>query len=276
MEKLQKEYYLIDEEAFPVEEPSFLESLQRPQIYEVIRLQRGVPLFLEEHVERMKRSSEARGYDFEVTYTQIKKRMRKLALLNEEENLNVKMLYSKNDRGGYSLAMFFNESYYPEASCYEEGVDTITASIQRSAPTVKIQDDDYKNRIASLLEESGAFEVILLNEENKATEGSKSNLFFIKERKIFTSPPEKVLMGITRKKVMEAIEEEGLEVVFSNVSLSEISEMDGAFLTGTSIDVLPIRRIDDVILSSSANEVVKQLMGGYRERVARDIQSYGR
>ncbi len=47
--------------------------------------------------------------------------------------------------------------------------------------------------------------------------------------------------------------------------------MDGAFITGTSINVLPIKNIDDIVLDSASNEIVKKVSDLYLNEVNLNI-----
>ena len=85
-----------------------------------------------------------------------------------------------------------------------------------------------------MIRESGVYEVLLVNRESKVTEGSRSNLFFIREGVVRTAPDSEVLPGITRQKVLELISEEGFRLDIRSLALEELPSAEAAFLTGTS------------------------------------------
>ena len=80
---------------------------------------------------------------------------------------------------------------------------------------------------------------------NLITEGSRSNIFFLKGETLVTSPDNVILNGITRKHILEICRENNIKVEFACVKVDEISEFDAVFMTGTSPMVLPFYCIDD-------------------------------
>jgi branched-chain amino acid aminotransferase len=99
-----------------------------------------------------------------------------------------------------------------------------------------------------LIHES-AYEAILVNEMDQITEGSRSNIFFVKNDKLITAPDNLILNGITRKYVIQICKENKIDVVFECVRASEIRNYDAAIMTGTSPMVLPYSCINEVSFS---------------------------
>jgi branched-chain amino acid aminotransferase len=97
-----------------------------------------------------------------------------------------------------------------------------------------------------------------VNEAGNITEGSRSNVFFVAGNKVFTSPDECVLKGITRDYVIQVIEKEGMQVDKTLVNTADLGHIEGVFITGTSIKALPVSMIDNITYSSSTHpKIVK-------------------
>lgn len=76
------------------------------------------------------------------------------------------------------------------------------------------------------------------------TEGSHTNIFFVKEGKVITHPAdEHILNGVTRMIVIQLCLELGIPVVEKPVAESEIEQMDEAFFTGTTTQVAAIAQL---------------------------------
>ena len=90
-------------------------------------------------------------------------------------------------------------------------------------------------------------------------EASKSNVFAIINNTVITPPDDLVLPGITRKYVLEVCREMGIPVRMRAIQLEEIEKVDGLFLTGTSIHVLPVCQVNDTRLSVE-NEIMRKIM----------------
>ena len=78
------------------------------------------------------------------------------------------------------------------------------------------------------------------------TEGSRSNVFFVRDNVFYTAPLPHVLPGTSRKRVLNICQEEGMTVVEQRVNYKDIASYQAAFITGTSPLVLPIAHIDGI------------------------------
>jgi branched-chain amino acid aminotransferase len=103
-----------------------------------------------------------------------------------------------------------------------------------------------------------------VNKQGLITEASRSNVFFIKNEKIYTSPVSMVLPGITRKKVLYVCDRLNIKVEMRNISVSELSDFESCFLTGTARKIVPVKRIEGItfdprnaILNEVSNEFEK-------------------
>lgn len=244
--------------------------INQAKIYEVVRVIDGKPIFMKEHFERMNESLRLSGIKGSLNYEDFKSSAELLINENSYKNLNIRVSYFYNDKP-FTL-FYFIESYYPSKEEFNKGVDTVTVKLQRANPNVKSYQKELKDRVVGIMNEKNAFEAILINQDNTVCEGSKSNVFFVKGDKLITSPDSKVLLGVTRSKVISVCEENLIGIEKRIINFDEIESFDGAFLTGTSNDVLPIRTIDNMKFNSSGNELVKKVSELYLEEVRKEIE----
>lgn len=268
-----KEFLIINGEIEKVIETEIFDKITKPSIYEVIRVIDGVPIFIEDHLERLKKSIKLANYTLDRTDIEIKNDVKKLIKINNIKNLNIKLLFTKIEEIGNVILIYVIESYYPEPKLYKTGIHTILFYYERKKPNIKIIDEDFKKTIEKRLDETTAFEAILVDKDGYITEGSRSNIFFVKGDKIYTVPGRKILLGITRGKVLEVSNELNIEVIEKNVHLEDLDIIDGAFITGTSINVLPITTIENKKLNSVNNCIIKRLSRGYLEKVYNYLQN---
>lgn len=239
------------------------------KIYEVIRVINKKPIFLKEHFERMKESINLSNVKGNLDIEIFKQSTELLISENNIENCNIRVSYYYNKEE--VVLFYFIESNYPSKEMFEAGVHTVTANVQRNNPNVKAFHKEFKDKATHIMEEAKAFEVILINEDNTVSEGSRSNIFFVDGKKLVTSPDSSVLLGVTRSKVIEVCEKNGIEVEKRIIDSKELDSFDGAFITGTSNDVLPIKSIDGWVYNSEDNEVVKKAHGLYMNEVNKEI-----
>jgi len=89
--------------------------------------------------------------------------------------------------------------------------------------------------------------VLLIDSAGNITEGSRSNVFFVNNDKLYSAPGNKILQGITRIKILEICNIAGVRVVETEIPANGVNQYEAAFLTGTSPKVLPISTIEKVV-----------------------------
>lgn len=90
---------------------------------------------------------------------------------------------------------------------------------------------------------AGADEALLVR-DGRVTEGSSSNAWFVRGAQIITAPPNRfILNGISRRFTLQLAEKLGLSVTERALSWDEISTVDEVFMTGTTIEVMPVSEI---------------------------------
>lgn len=268
MEDNAAKYYIMNSNVQDTSVGPAYPDIADDAVYDVIRIINGTPLFFEDHYERMKGSFEAIGKLLKITPVQLRQDIRKLLEANMADNCNVKtIIYGNNGNNGkcgcQACLVYISKSYYPPKEVADEGVKTGLLQMERRNPNAKLVDNEYKNIVSKRIREGGFFEVLLVDSGGRVTEGSKSNIFFVKNGSVLTAPGWSVLKGITRKYVIEACKNAGYEVVEKHVDAVDLEETDGAFLSGTSINVLPIKSIDSLILNSSENHAVDSVRCEY-------------
>ena len=103
-------------------------------------------------------------------------------------------------------------------------------------------------------------------------------MFFIRGNEVYTSPAEQVLLGVTRRKIIEIIGSMGLDLHEESIPAGDAGSFDAAFISGTSPEVLPIERIRKGLIGTADrtgrtedimydvnNEVLRGIMKRYSE-----------
>jgi len=253
-------YMLVNSIITPVSE---YDKKGNVTIYEVIRIIDGVPLYLENHLQRLVASANKINKSVPYSKSQFKELIDKLitSIKVFSGNIKISLNYSDTTLECQTVIAFIPHKY-PSQIEYSEGVDTVTSIDQRVNPGVKMQDDILRNKFNNLLQIQNVYEVILVHPDGYITEGSRSNIFFIKGDTIETSPDEIVLPGITREFIIKICRENNYDINFNYIPYSGISKFDAAFITGTSPKVLPIKRIDKH-LYNLPNKIIENISHKY-------------
>lgn len=231
-------------------------------VYEVIRIIDGIALFLEDHYTRLVSSVYMSGLNFVMDLPEFRHNISELVRLNRIENGNVKFVLAEFGKVNHWSFSFIPHSY-PDKNDYDQGVNIELLLAERKNPNAKIIQNVVRERANQLIADQELYEVLLVDRDGLITEGSRSNVFFVKDEVFYTAPESKVLVGITRQKVIECLKRLNFLIIEESVSSSEIDQYDAAFLTGTSPKVLPVRSIGKQLFNIQL-PVVKELMIQYK------------
>ncbi len=142
----------------------------------------------------------------------------------------------------------------------EAGIDMIVANPERTAPETldpTIKNFQWGDLTRGMIEASdtGAKVAVHLNRHGNVTEGAGFNTFVFKDGTLWT-PDAGVLMGITRRTVLEIAERQGLDVRVTTVPEKILRDADEIFISSTAGGVIPIRSLDGTPVGNKSNSRV--------------------
>lgn len=254
-----------------VEAEAFHFVLRKDNVYEVIRIIENIPLFLDEHMDRMEDSLKLLHLSSPITKEELRVLMADLCRKNGISEGNIKLLINGEERP--VLYLYFIPHSYPNATLYQTGIVTKTLALERSNPNAKVVRQSYKEKVTSFILENGIYEALLINRDNEVTEGSRSNVFFVIAGSLYTPPLKDVLGGVTRKRILSIAENLSIPVKESPVLANDLKNIEAAFISGTSPKILPISSIDEIVLDSSRHPMVLKLMDAYDKKINEYIEN---
>jgi branched-chain amino acid aminotransferase len=248
-DKLFGTFYLAENKLFKCAEANYLFDTTSFQLYEVLRSANGSLIFLEDHLSRLNQGIKSLGLIKTYNEHELKKELNDFLHANKDRLGNVKILCSVGTNK-LRFAAYFTQHSYPEEKIYSEGVKVVTYAIERPDPQIKqIRINNFiRQKIEDIIQSTAAYEVLLVDNENCLTEGSKSNFFLVKGDTIYSAPSETILAGITRKYVLSIAKEKGIKTEYKNLPLKDLDKFEAAFLCGTSPKILPIKEINNITL----------------------------
>ena len=162
-------------------------------------------------------------------------------MLSKILNHNLKL---EVDISGHSI-LYLNPTHYPSEEQYRTGVPTDLFQGERKNPNIKMMDQPLREATDEAIRAHDLYEVILVDGSGQITEGSRSNIFFLKAGEVYTSPLHQVLPGVTRGCIIDIIRSKGIPIHEEPISADQIGAFDAAFISGTSPKVLPIQSIGE-------------------------------
>ena len=252
------------------------ESLQKPVeiriYYETVRVKDGVLLFVEDHLQRLVNS--VKGLEnFPVDTAKILAESYSFIDLDGIKDGSIRIVLTKE-----TLLIHQADITLPSSGQFENGINTSILNWERKTPNLKIFRGDYKTTVNEKFKVENAhglpFELVLTDNGGKLYEGSMSNLFVIRDGKVYSAPDNKILIGITRKRVMTALERSGLKLEIGTFAPEELDpKTDAVFVSSTPFDILPVRYMDDYEFDSANNEILKMISKMYQEYTSEYIDA---
>jgi branched-chain amino acid aminotransferase len=251
-------YFIFNGELRSTDE--FIPSENAGGIYEVLRVLKGVPLFLDEHLKRFFQSAEIAGKTIRFTSAEIERFVWKLIKQNNVPEGNILLSCKTN------LKAFFIAHKYPEINWYKTGVKCEILGAERNKPNAKVFQTSVRQMADDMIQHKKVYEVLLVDRLGRITEGSRSNVFFVKENRVLTPPADEVLLGITRQKTIGLIHSREIPFSEEAVFLKDLKKFDAVFVTGTSPKILPVSQVGDVNFNPQ-NEIVRLLIQEFDEMI---------
>jgi len=98
----------------------------------------------------------------------------------------------------------------------------------------------------------GYDEILLIDEDGYVAEGPTVNVFLVDAAGTLITPPAAaVLLGVTRRSLLEIARYDGIPVREARVTPEELAAATEVFVTGTSALVLPVASVDDKPIGSA-------------------------
>lgn len=214
---------------------------------------------LDPHLDRLYHSVHALQLDLRMTKDEMRKAIIETVRRNGNSDFYIKVLVTRgispepviNPRHceKASVVIFARQTQYevsPEKK--ESGIRIKVCSIRRNSHQSlepKIKSLNYINIVMGKLEawSCGFDEAVMLNDQGFVCECPGFNILAIKGDTLFT-PRNDILVGITRRSVIEMAEDLGLKTEEGDYTIYDFTEADEVFMTNTVAGVAPVVGID--------------------------------
>jgi branched-subunit amino acid aminotransferase/4-amino-4-deoxychorismate lyase len=217
-------------------------------VYENIKVDRGRPFYLEEHLRRLHKSAAMLDLEVGVDIPTLVCWFNLLCQVDPEATWSFKTLVIGPAEAGASPIIGMQADPLPTypAAFYETGAAAILYEGQRALPRCKSLNTlmNYLARRAAT--RVGALEG-LLHHHGHLTEGARSNLFVVRQGQLMTPPEAEVLSGITRDIVLQTMRDTPHPVIEAPISI-DLSLYEEVFISSTSMHVMPITRIGNQLI----------------------------
>jgi D-alanine transaminase len=229
-------------------------------VYEVVRTYRGAPFELAAHLDRLNRSVKELSLSQPYSKAQWAQWIQQgLGQAGYEEA----KVYIQITRGAAPRDHAFPPEVRPTVVMTIRELHPLSLQIRRDGVSACTCEDlrwgrcDIKslNLLGNVLareeaRKAGVFEAILVK-DGLVTEGSLSNVMAVQSGTIVTAPEgPRILSGVTRTVVLGLAEKENIPVEERFLPVDSLYTADEVFLTGTTLEVLGVVRVDGRTIGS--------------------------
>jgi len=256
-------------------------------IYETLRAYDGVVFMFDEHIDRLFRSASMIELGVPKSPDEIKKAVYKTIEANRLKEAVIRITISRG-AGPIGLdpalcpeptfVIFASQFREYPVRFYRKGVNITIAGIRRNysrALDPRIKSLNFLNNVLAKIEakKKGAYEAVMLNHRGYLAEGTISNIFFIRDKVLYTpSPKVGILDGITRGIILDAARELQIKIREGRFRPEDVYGSQEVFISNTTMEVMPVAGIVKVMTFPAPGDFTRLLHKAYKKRVAEYIE----
>lgn len=239
-------------------------------VFETMRISRGKVFFLAEHLRRLGKG--LRALSLVCPYTKKEVEDRVGALLRENRFKEGRMrLTVWREKKEMRISIAASLQPVPSPTAYRKGFVACAYPRPLRAGSfggdVKSIEYRFYLQAYAYARRRGCDEAILLNRQGAVVEGSRTNIFFVRNGVLLTPAlTTRCLKGVTRQVIVRLARSLNLRMRSMTVGLSCVLTADEAFLTNSSWGVMPLVRLNGRRISDGqAGPVTEKLLHDYQK-----------
>lgn len=223
-------------------------------VFDVLRTYGPTPFRLRQHVERLLRSAQQIDLMLPWSADEIEKIVDQTLMYNGNLcNVTVRLIATGGVSANFitpqerpTLAVILAPVTSPNPALYTQGAALISVEMERFMPAVK-----SLNYITAIMAQkrarsAGVVEALYRDALGHVSECTTSNFFIFRDNRLIT-PQVDILAGVTRGVVLE-LAEDLFEIETRFIAYEELALADEAFITSTTKEIMPVMRVDDIVI----------------------------
>lgn len=213
-------------------------------LFESMRSLNGKIVYFDEHLERIKKSAKLINIKFPYTFDKLRKIIKKAIRINAFSDAHVKLILSKSDKGT-DIAMIVKKYKPHPFKKYKLGFSYCISKLKQNENSwlARVKSTNYLLFGLAYLEakKKGFDEAIILNNRGYIAEGSRSNIFLIKDKTLFAPSLEcGCLNGITRRVIFDLAKRYNFKIYEGNFTMLDLYAAEEAFFTNSLMGIMPM------------------------------------
>lgn len=236
-------------------------------VWEGLRLHKGRLLFLETHLDRLYAGLKKIELDIGLTREALTAELtRTLAANGMTHGAHLRLMVTRGEKAaanqdprnwlGKPTIVITAEYKEPSPAIATRGLSLFTSSIRCSPEEMfdmRLNSHSRLNLITALLEaiRAGADEAVMLDPGGHVSSCNATNLFWVREGKVWTSSGQFCFNGVTRANVIALCRANAIPLEQGHFPPAELRAAEEAFVTGTFGGLTPVREVDGCVLPAA-------------------------
>tara|TARA_B100000989_G_C19531280_1_gene470082 strand:+ start:2424 stop:3317 length:894 start_codon:yes stop_codon:yes gene_type:complete len=230
----------------------------------------------DKHLTRLQEGAHALGYEGVPTKDEIKKAIKETLDANGMNNdTHIRLTLTRGEKVTSGMDARLNQSgcclivlaeWKKKVYDFSKGIKAISSSIRRSIPAFLDSKIHHNNMLSLVIAKmhaniAGYDAAVMLDDRGFVAELNDTNLFMLKNKKVYTPFPHACLPGITRGTFMELLKENNIGIEERDLTLVEFINADLVFATGTNGEITPVTEMEGREIKCDMNflEKIKNL-----------------
>jgi branched-subunit amino acid aminotransferase/4-amino-4-deoxychorismate lyase len=210
-------------------------------LYETIKLAGGVPVFFEEHLDRLESGLSNVGFAAPFTRRELAAQAVALSTASGVSDGACRLLVTAGPPDGSPAVLLQAEVRTFPA----EPLRLISYHMLRAAAALKSNSFIASHVAQRAAKDAGADDAVFVDEEGRLYEASTANVFCARDGVITTAPNNgAILPGVIRARVMQLAAADGLRVVEGHATLAGLTGDDALLLTSSVRGIVAARSLD--------------------------------
>jgi len=217
-------------------------------LFETIKIQQGKPQLIRLHYNRLAESARLLRFDFEMGFETFEQAI--ISALEERQDARVRFTVYRDSEGFYTPQQHQTShiiEVFPLPDTKKEGIN-IGLYTDLYKPCHELSNLKSGNALIYVMagiwgKEKNFYDGILLNEHGCICEATSSNIFLVKEDKVFTPAlTEGCVDGVMRKHIIEQLKGEDYHITESVITMEQLMEADHVFLTNAIQGIVSVNQ----------------------------------
>lgn len=244
-------------------------------LFETIRFYDGKALFVYEHLSRLKKGMQTLKMDIQPRFDIVWLQNQISALIdknNIKNDARIRLTVFREDGGLYTpesnkvnylieVKELEQSGFFLNSKGLKIGIFDKFKKPANEISNLKSTNCVYSIQAGIYAKENNLDDCLLVNNENYISEGISSNVFIVKDNEVLTPDLESACVdGVMRKQIIKIINQLGLKIQETKLTVKDIESSDELFLTNAIVGVKWVGELNKTFFQNKTSKSLISLL----------------